>query len=195
MVKERLIDGTLMTVVEQLHKFEFGEHNILVYPDLDTLRELYARHCKKRLEKDNELVILLPHYVNSPSIRYAVQEVEIDVKRYEADQTLVIMDAINTMFNPSTTDFLAYLRGLEARARAKKKDGICVIVDMGAFYHLGKTDELIKYEASIPSKSELKSNLLCVYHKRDFDRLLGEQQVAICKSHHREIMIQPETQM
>jgi DcmR-like sensory protein len=195
MVRERLLDGTLLTVVEQLHKFEFGEHNILVYPDHDTLRELYARHCKKRLETDNEVVVLLPHYLTGPSVRYALQEFEIDVKRYEAEQSLLIMDAINTMFNPSTTDFLGYLSGLESRARAKKKNGICVIADMGVFYHMRKIDDLVKYEASIPSKTELKSNLLCVYHKRDFDRLVKEQQEMICKSHYREIQIRPEREM
>jgi hypothetical protein len=190
LVRERLVNGNLLAIIEQLHKFEFGEHNILTYPDYDSLRELYARHCKQRLVASNEIVMLLPHYLTPASIRYALQELEIDVKKYELDQTLIIADAISTIFNPSSADFLDYLRGLENRARVKNKAGICVIADMGAFYHLRKLDELVEYERSIPTKTDLKSTLLCVYHKRDFDRLPEKERETICKSHHRELVLE-----
>ena len=189
LVSERLVNGDLLAIVEQLHKFEFGEHNILTYPDYDSLRELYARHSKQRLTLSNEIVILLPHYLTPASIRYALEELEIDVKKHELDQTLIIADAISTIFNPSSTDFLSYLKGLEGRARAKNKAGICVIADMGAFYHLRKINELVEYERSIPTKTDLKSTLLCAYHKRDFERLQKSERESICRSHHRELVI------
>jgi hypothetical protein len=190
LVRERLVNGNLTTIVEQLSKFEFGEHNILTYPDYDSLRELYARHCKQRLEKGNEIVVILPHYLTPVSIRLAMQELEIDVNKHEQDQTLVIMDAVSTMFNPSPNDFVEYLQGLEHRARAKNKDGICILADMGAFYHMRKEKEIMQYESSIPQKSSLKSTLLCIYHNHDFERLSKEAREAICKSHLRELSLE-----
>jgi len=192
LVKERLVNGNLLTIVDQLQSFEFGEHNILIYPDYDSLRELYARHCKQRLENDNEMVMILPHYLTPASIRFALQELEIDTQRYEQDQVLIIMDAVNTMFNPSASEFLSYLKGLESRAQAKKKEGICVIADMGAFYHMKKSNELVEYERSIPSKSSLRSTMLCIYHKQDLERLSHEERDSICKSHYRELVVEGE---
>lgn len=189
MVKERLVSGNLIAIIEQIHKFEFGEHNILTYPDYDSLRELYARHCKQRLDRNNEIVMLLTHYLTPASIRFALQELEIDVKRHEQEQTLIIADAVSTMFNPSAQDFIGYLKGLEKRLHIKKKEGICIIADMGAFYHMRKISELLEYETSIPSKTDLKSTLLCIYHEHDFERLPKNEQDAICKSHFRELVL------
>lgn len=192
MVRERLINGNLIAIVDQLQKFEFGEHNILTYHDYDSLRELYARHCKQRLEKDNEIVMLLPHYLTPTSIRFALQELDIDVRRHEDDQTLIIMDAVNAIFNPTAKDFLSYLSGLENRAKTKKKDGICILADMGAFYHMRQASDLIDYETSIPIKTGLKSTLLCLYHQQDFERLAKNEQDVICESHFRELMLQQD---
>ena len=176
--------------MDQLQRFEFGEHNILVYPDYDTLRDLYSQHCKRRLKEDNEIVLLLPHYETISSVRQALQELDIDVRQHEKDQTLIIMDAITTMFNPTAHDFTEYLRGLENRARATGKSGICVIADMGSFYHLGKVDEMINYEAAIPPRrQDIKSTLLCAYHNKDFARLNTEQRNIVCQSHYHEIWL------
>lgn len=179
-------------IIGQIHKFKFGEHNILTYSNYDTLCDLYAHHCKQRLDKDNEIVMLLLHYLSPNSVRFALQELEVDVNKHEQDQTLIIADAVNAIFNPSAKDFLRYLEGLQRHVNLKEKDGICVIADMGAFYHLRKTAELVEYETSIPSKSELKSSLLCIYHKRDLDRLSPHEQDAICKTHFRELVLTTE---
>ena len=190
MVKERLIRGDVQTIIQQLHQFEFGEHNILVYPDYETLRDLYSQHCRIRLKEGNEIVLLLPHYETLNSVRQALMELDIDVKQYEKDQTLIIMDAINTIFNPTSEDFREYLKGLENRARATGKAGICVIADMGSFYHLGKVKEMIDYETGIPPKrNDVKSSLLCVYHSKDFDRLNKEHRDLICRCHYREVQL------
>jgi hypothetical protein len=190
LVKERLIRGDIHAIIGQLHRFEFGEHNILVYPDYETLRDLYSQHCRIRLKEGNEIVLLLPHYETINSVREALRELDIDVAKHEQDNTLVIMDAITTMFNPTTDDFRDYLMGLENRARATGKSGICIIADMGSFYHLGKLDEMISYEVAIPPKrQDVKSSLLCVYHSKDFERLSKEHKELICRCHYREIQL------
>lgn len=194
-MREKLVEGDVLAIVEQLHQFEFGEHNILVYHDYDTLKDLYSHHCQKRLKEGNEVVVLLPHYETIRSVREALRELEIDTNRYEEDQTLIIMDAINTMFNPTSRDFLDYLKGLENRARVKKKAGICVIADMGSFYHLGKIEELVSYEAAIPPRRKnVKSSLLCIYHSKDFHRLNKENRDTVCASHFRELMLASQEQ-
>ncbi len=190
MVKERLINDNVFSIIDQLHKFEFGEHNILVYPDFDALRDLYSHHCKKRLEQDNEIVLLLPHYETVANVRFALKELDINVEHYEKEGLLIIMDAIDAIFNPTTREFIAYLAGLESRARSKGRKGVCVIADMGPFYHMRKIDQLVEYETSIPpTQPNVKSSLLCVYHAKDFDRLDQDKKDSICKSHFREIIV------
>jgi hypothetical protein len=43
--------------LQQLAGIDYGEHVILIYPNLDSLREIYSQYCRNALE-DNELVLL-----------------------------------------------------------------------------------------------------------------------------------------
>ena len=43
-IKERLIDGDLESVLKALCKTRYGEHSIIIYPNLDKFRDLYPCH-------------------------------------------------------------------------------------------------------------------------------------------------------
>jgi hypothetical protein len=62
LVKEKLINSDINSILDLLYQTSYGEHNNLVYPDLDTFREIYTHLCKARIEKNNDFVLLLPHY-------------------------------------------------------------------------------------------------------------------------------------
>jgi hypothetical protein len=107
----------------------------------------------------------------------------IDVRKYEKEQSLLIMDSLKGYFGlqeglipflVQTTDFA-------------KKSGKClsVLSDMGSFFYNDKKDDLLQYELALPSKYE-KMNLkgFCAYHQRDFDKRFSEKERQDLITHH-----------
>jgi hypothetical protein len=179
--------GNGMAKIEQGHALEildrfekqsdFGEHNIMIYPDLYILREIYSRFCKTNLE-NNEAVMILSHYDTREVIRKYLRELPIDLDRYEKkERSLLIIDSAEDYFG-SAKDFLFYLSIMNENAIRRSKRGILILVDMGSRYHQhrsnyrqGGIDFLLEYEESLPTKLNLKVKLLCLYHTKDFDIL------------------------
>jgi hypothetical protein len=62
-MKEDLITtGSNNEILEHLNKAEYSSHSILVYPNIETLRETYSTYAKSQLEDNNEIVLILPYY-------------------------------------------------------------------------------------------------------------------------------------
>jgi len=72
---------------------------MLIYADINSLREIYCSHSRKSLQSRNNAVITLYHYESKGSIRNALKEFDIEVDRYEADRSLIIMDANEIIFS------------------------------------------------------------------------------------------------
>lgn len=145
---------------------------MLTYADINSLREIYCSHSRKSLQSRNNAVIILYHYESKGSIRNALREFDIEVDRYEADRSLIIMDANEIIFKPTLDNFMQYLKSLEGLAIKYGKNGIDVIADMGSFRHLGKEQELIEGENRfniIPADS--RSSIICCYHDKDLKLL------------------------
>ena len=91
-----------------------GIHQIVVYPNLEIIRETYFHYIKKLLEKNNEMVIFIPYYESSYSVKKVLSsfsternEIDndnkkgnnqksnniIDVKRYIHNGSLVIIES------------------------------------------------------------------------------------------------------
>src|SRR5829696_5353606 len=69
-----------------------GIHQIVVYPNLEIIRETYFHYIKRLLDNSNEMVIFLPYYESSHSVKKILSsfptetnEVEND-KKYESSQ-------------------------------------------------------------------------------------------------------------
>jgi hypothetical protein len=48
---------------------EYGAHLIIIYVDLDTLRELYSNYAHKQIKDNNEVVLINPFYETTDSVR------------------------------------------------------------------------------------------------------------------------------
>ena len=188
MVKEKLVNDDVITILEQLCAVEFGEHSILIYQELDSFREVYSKYVKKMLDANN-IVLVLPHYENVECVKQVLSEIEIDVRKHQSEGSLVIMDSVNGLFGPSVDNFISFLKILQQRVKTTGKGRLAAVVDMGAFYHLRKIGEMIAYEKSIPAKSDTKSSLLCSYHAKDFDRLSAEQKQTLLDHHYRNLLV------
>jgi hypothetical protein len=188
-----LISGNSNDVLKQLRKAEYGAHYIIVYYDLMTLRQIYLRYIKTQLEDNNELVLILPYYETTETVRSVLSGENnsgnggnmIDVRKYEKEGSLMIIDAAEAYFS-SDTDLMSFVEKLAKQAQTSGKKGISVIADLASFYHFNRIDKLIEYEMSLPTKYDDKMKLkgFCFYHQEDFDRRLTEQQKQMLLEHH-----------
>src|SRR5918994_4430476 len=168
----RLIHENSLGIGEHLSKMTLGEHNMLIYADINSLREIYCSHSRNRLQSRNNAVIILYHYESKGSITNALKEFDIEVDRYEADRSLIIMDANELIFKPTLDNFMQYLKSLEGLAIKYGKNGIDVIADviadMGSSRHLGNEQELIEGENRFNIISaDSRSSIMCCYHDKE----------------------------
>jgi hypothetical protein len=188
-----LISGNSNDVLKQLRQAEYGAHYIIVYYDMMTLRQIYLRYIKTQLEDNNELVLILPYYETTETVRSVLSGENnsgnggsmIDVRKYEKEGSLMIIDAAEAYFS-SDTDLMSFVEKLAKQAQTSGKKGISVIADLASFYHFNRIDKLIEYEMSLPTKYDDKMKLkgFCFYHQEDFDRRLTEQQKQMLLEHH-----------
>src|SRR5215212_2263261 len=110
----------------------------------------------------------------------------IDVRKYEKQGSLVIIDSVNAYFH-SDIDLISFLAGLAKQPQFSGKKGISVIADLASFSYFNRIDKLIEYEMSLPTKYDddnMKLKGFCLYHQEDFDRRLREQQKQMLLEHH-----------
>src|SRR5215212_8578084 len=115
----------------------------------------------------------------------------IDVRKYEKQGSLVIIDSVNAYFH-SDIDLISFLAGLAKQAQSSGKNGISVIAALASFSYFNRIDKLIKYEMSLPTKYDdnMKLKGFCFYHQEDFDRRLTEQQKQMLLEHHGKALIE-----
>lgn len=188
--KEKLVDGDLAYIMQLLCQTEYGEHNILIYPDLDSFREIYSKLTMARLKNNHDLVMLLPHYETEKSVRQSLTELEIDVQEVINNGSLEILDSHHAFFDPAQR-FLDTVRGSVNKAVRSGLAGAIIIADMGSFYHRQLLDELANHECRIPPREpESKYTIFCCYHSKDYERLTEEQETRLCENHYRNLYIQ-----
>ena len=112
-------------ILDQLNQIESGAHYIVIYDDLITFRQIYSYYRKIQLEENNELVLLLPYYETTDTIRCRLRENEhacIDVRKYEKEGSLVIIDSIRAYFR--STSIMTFVERLVKHAEKLGKDGV-----------------------------------------------------------------------
>src|SRR3954464_7379455 len=87
-------------ILEEMVSSNYGEHNILIYPDKTALRDIYSCYCKSSLEYNNstsasdEMVLLIPFYETVQGVKRTLEKkAGIDVEKYEKDGSLAIIDS------------------------------------------------------------------------------------------------------
>jgi hypothetical protein len=186
------IRGDVVEIAQQLGQIESGRHVVLVYPNLETLREIYSHYCRTALE-NNELVLLLTYYETAYSVRHTLTEVGIDVKRHEKERALMIIEDITKTYFGSGQDFLFFLNILNKQQVKRGKNGISVIADMGIFYHFNDNDKdaLFRFERSLPAKFDIRLKRFCYYHIHDFDRLEEKEKQDLLEQHYLQVIAAP----
>ena len=178
-------------ILTHMLQSNYREHNMLVYPHLDVLRDIYSRYCKSQLETGKEIVVHLPTYENISSVRRVLTNTGLDVDRFENDESLVILDSVKGYFEPNP-DILSTFEMLAKRAESENGGGggCSVISDMGSFSFLNKEKELLEYEKSLPVRfTSMKCKGFCCYHQADFNRLSEDQKEQLFEHHLKNLII------
>src|SRR5215212_3115238 len=97
----------------QLQNSCYNEHNLLIYEDFYTLREIYCRFAKKALEKNNEIMLIVTTYETPHTVRDMISEYDIDVQKHESNGSLVIIDSVQGY---QVANFYGVLRLIESLA-------------------------------------------------------------------------------
>jgi hypothetical protein len=168
-----------------MHQVKFGEHTIVVLPDIYALRGAYAEFSKKRLEA-NEAIMIIAYYDTVDGVKHFLWELEVDVEKHDSDGSLVVIDGLKEFYQ-SETNFLHHLALIGEKIKSSGKQGISVIIDMGLFFH-GHKEDLVEFERSMSVKGDFTCKaLLCCYNAADFRTLTESAQIDISGLHHRKI--------
>jgi hypothetical protein len=178
---------------------EDGENGILVYPNMQTFREIYMQYAKDQLvareeQKENEddnnnnrrkeqilmprIILIATFYDTVNSVKHNLSAVGVDVQSHIDAGSLLIVDEFDGCY-PTTDGIKKLVVTLSERARKEGRIGVSVISNMGFFFLYdgdGTASELISYETSLPSKIEGGNvrGFNC-YHARDYDNLVDSQ--------------------
>jgi hypothetical protein len=177
------------STLREMNLADYGEHNLLVYPHLTVLRDIYSRYSKGQLENGKEVIVLLPTYENVNSVRHTLTQNGLDVNRYEEDESLVILDSVKGYFE-SNPHILSRIEMVAKRADSKKRNGCSVISDMGSFNLLRKEQKLLEYETSLPLRfNSIKCKAFCCYHQANFDRLSESEKKQLFEHHYKNLIM------
>lgn len=187
--------GEIEDILNELAKADLGAHYLIIYPDLITLRKLYSHYIKTALYSKNEIVIMLPFYETADTVRKILAQdgTNIDVRKYEREQLLVIIDSLKGYFG-SREGLMPFIRQTMDYAKAVGKSGVVVFADLGSFfYYDAPEDFVLEYEKSLPLIYDgMNIKGFCLYHEKDFSvRFTGYQQNELQKHHGRSLILTP----
>jgi hypothetical protein len=183
---------------------EGGENGILVYPNLQTFREICTQYAKDQLvareeqedDEDNDddyydnnnrrkeqllmprIILIATFYDTVNAVKHNLSAVGVDVQSHIDDGSLLIVDAFNGYY-PDVDGMKKLVESLSERAAREGRIGVSAIVNMGFFSLYGGDGELsnlVSYEASLPPKTD-GGNVrgFSCYHARNYKNLDDSQ--------------------
>jgi hypothetical protein len=206
MMRSSAESSDIETVMEWFEeRIEDGENSIVVYPNLQTFRQIYTQYVKDQLlagdeqkEKRNDddydyshinnrregqllmprIILIATFYDTVNAVKHSLSAVGVDVQSHIDDGSLLIVDAFDGYY-PNTDGMNKLVVSLSERARKEGRVGVSVISNMGFFFLYdgdGTTSELISYEASlVPKTNGGNVRGFNCYHARDYDNLVDSQ--------------------
>ena len=168
-----------------------GENSIIIYPNLQTFRQIYTKYVKDQLAKEDEnnskrnepslprIILIATFYETTDSVKHHLSAIGLqNIQSLIDNGSLVIVDAFSSYF-PDIDGMKKLVASLSDRARKEGRVGVTAIVDMGFFFLFGgdgRATELINYEASLAPKTE-GGNVkgFSCYHGRNYDTLKDDQ--------------------
>jgi hypothetical protein len=180
-INSRNGSSSISSIIEDIRRSDFQEHNILIYPDLPSFRQIYSE-CTKQALDNNETVFLATTYDSFDRIEDALRSKQISVEDEKKNGNLIIVDAFRA-YQIDINGAMNFAKNLIKRATKDGKEGVFNLSDMGSFFLSERIDRLIEYEQNVPKKMDFKFKAICSYHRDNFGMLTEEQQRALLLGH------------
>lgn len=192
--KKKVVKGSSQEIVKILAEkdkelMEPGAHNLLIYNDLKSFREIY-NHYSRALLPENEIIVIATQYDPINNVKNTLRLGGIDVEKYLNQGMLFIIDAQQGYQDVDFSGILKLSKSLISRAKKEDRRGITMIGDLDSFFSFEKIEELIRYELSLPQKYEDTMKGFCCYHLKDFEKLTETQQQTLFDHHFKSILIE-----
>jgi hypothetical protein len=201
----------LRETLNSLFETQPGMHIILVYPHVNSLKQIYAHYIQRQLA-NSEIVLILSYYETVERIKKYLQYFEndggemINVDKYLSEGSLLIVNSRETFFNRrdkmqidrTTKDesenrsIVSLIKTLKYHSEKLGRDKMTMLVDFGCFFNVIKgIEDLLKYERSIPQVfKNLKLKQVCLYHQQDFEtRFSTAEKIELLDRHGRTVLL------
>jgi hypothetical protein len=183
-----------------------GENGIVIYPNLQTFRQIYTRYAKDQLAKEEEdekinskgnkqskprIILIATFYETIDSVKHSLSAVSVDAQSLIDNGSLVIIDSFSS-YHPDIDGMKKLVASLSDRARKEGRVGVTAIVDMGFFFLFGgdgRATELINYEASLAPKTE-GGNVkgFSCYHSGNYNTLKDSQKEQLAQRQKKKLL-------
>ena len=168
-------------------------HYLILYPDLETMRKVYASYIKRQLEEQpNSVVLFLSYYDTTDNVRLVLSSKGVQVKEREKNGSMIILDIMNVLHNPYfQVPDIEKLRELARKTEKQFGDKtIFIIADMSVFNHTKKASEVLEYEKTLHKDLKVERwKELCFYNKRDFEIMFTEDESKRLMEYHKDKVI------
>jgi hypothetical protein len=188
------INEVLNNLILELLKLPIGYHSLILYSNIETIRKkIYAEYIHLLIEEDNNVAILfLPYYDTTDNVRQELLTKGLDVRKYERNNSLILIDFAKVVDNPylglpAAFGLKDFINEIQAYNKGKN---LVVITDMSLYNHSKNIDELLKYEMfSDYSYCNQNWRQLCLYHKLDFHLMFTDEQKEKIFDYHKDKVI------
>jgi hypothetical protein len=183
------------SVIKQLRQADFGSHYIVIYPNLAILREIYSNYALTQIEENNEIVVLIPYYETTDSVRSVLQKSMNStsnstntsnakkIRKYEIQNRLVIIDSVKAYFTLKM-GLESFIQNLVEHAKSTGRNGVSVITDAGSFSLFEIRESLVEYELNLPSHyNDLSLKRFCIYNQAELNTFPEEKKQKLLKHH------------
>jgi len=186
---DKMLHVKPLQIIADKGLIEPGSHNLLVYDDLKTFREIYTQYSRALLPQ-NEIVLISTQYEPINDVKNNLRLAGVDVERYLNEGVLFILDAQHGYHNGDIDGLWKFALNLLTRVKKEGRRGVTWIGDLGSFFGFEKIEELMHYELSLPQKNEQDTaiKLVCSYHLKDFEQLNENQKQTLFDHHFKSII-------
>lgn len=165
-----------------LRETSFGQHVLIIYDDLATMRELYADYCLDRLSRNKEAILLLPYLERPEVAKSHIEEKGVDIKENQKEGAFAAVDAYEWFFGTDVNADEIISKMFEDLHRYGRQ-GASIIRDIGVFFLRDEGAKMIGLETEVQSKINPSSKIVCCIHKNDFDKLVQPHKDLLISAH------------
>jgi hypothetical protein len=172
----------------QLLEAPLGNHYLVIYPNLETVRKIYTDYIKFQIEHNNTTILFLPYYDTTDRVREILMNNGVDVRRLERAGSLTLLDFTKIIDNPYLGIPAAFgLRQFLIKIQGRISEKIFIVIaEMSVYYILHKIHDLFEFESQSHNDHQFRRwKQLCLYHKSDFNLMFTEIQKREILEHHK----------